>query len=213
MATLTARGHASSQKLLAAAAADLIEHHGELEVQRVAARAGVSVGLIYRHFGSKSGLVAAVVRDFYDRYDREVIDVNPLPGADWAAREYERTARFVNFCYSDPLASTVLVRLSRQPEVAAIEAERIAHHIDAAADNLALGQRRGEIPGDLDPGLAGAMVLGGLRQAMGEALRRPQRPGAEYMITELWRVIVAAVRYCPGGTAGSNVSMREHSNA
>lgn len=204
MATLTARGQASSQKLLAAAANDLVEHFGELEVQRVADRAGVSVGLIYRHFGSKAGLVRAVVEDFYDRYDSEVFDTNPVPGAGWSTREHERTARFVHFFYGEPLAPAVLLHLSRQPEVAATEAARIARHIEMAARNLALGQARGEIPADLDTGIVGAMVLGGLRQAMAEALRRPMRPPPETMIGELWRVIVAAVRF----QAGKNPTAR-----
>jgi AcrR family transcriptional regulator len=52
--------------LLRAAAEELVEV-GELEVAAVARRAGVSVGLPYRYFGTRSGLLIAVVDDFYDR--------------------------------------------------------------------------------------------------------------------------------------------------
>ena len=60
---------AGRDALLRAAADELVERRGVLEVGSVAARAGVSVGLIYRHFGSKAGLLAAVGGDFYVRFD------------------------------------------------------------------------------------------------------------------------------------------------
>src|SRR5687767_4080033 len=90
--------------LLAAAARELVERDGVLEVGPVAARAGVSVGLIYRHFGSKAGLLAAVVGDFYVRFTNEVLELDPLPGASWAARERRRIELAVTFHYEDPLA-------------------------------------------------------------------------------------------------------------
>ncbi len=70
--TLTRRGEATRARLLEAAMAELVERDGALEVASVAARADVSVGLLYRYFGSKAGLVAAVVADFYDRLMTEI---------------------------------------------------------------------------------------------------------------------------------------------
>lgn len=191
----TKKGRATRQRLLEAAVTELVAGNGDMEVERVAARAGGSVGLIYRYFGSKAGLLTAVVQDFYDRCDAEVMGINPVPGADWGTREHERTARYVRFFYMDPLAPIFLTVLSRDPQVAASEAQRIAEQVAAAARNLALGQRRGEIPADLDTGMAGAMVIGGLRQAMTEALARDTRPDPESLTDELWRFIVAAVRF------------------
>ena len=86
------RGIASRRRLLEAAAAELVERDGDLEVAAVAARAGTSVGLIYRHYGSKAGLLGAVIDDFYDRFDAEVIaPALRAEGADWGARERLRT--------------------------------------------------------------------------------------------------------------------------
>ena len=86
----------SRRRLLDAAAAELVARDGRLEVAPVAARAGTSVGLIYRNFGSKAGLLAAVVDDFYDRYDAQVFDA-PLAGLPgWAARERARLEQFLH---------------------------------------------------------------------------------------------------------------------
>nr|QQZ51483.1 TetR family transcriptional regulator [Phenylobacterium glaciei] len=51
----------ASERLIRAAQEELIASHGLLEMQAVAKRAKVSVGLAYHHFGSKAGLIAAVV--------------------------------------------------------------------------------------------------------------------------------------------------------
>ena len=191
----TSRGAASRSRLIAAATDELIDRNGTLEVMSVAARARVSVGLIYRWFDSKSGLVAAVVDDFYDRLDATVFDPDPAPGGTWAERERKRTELAVAFHYDDPLAHVVLSRLAREPQVASIEADRVDRHVSAATRNLERGQQRGEIPKDLDPELVGAMVLGGIREVLRHALARDPRPQREPVIDELWRFIVAAVRF------------------
>ena len=142
----TRRGAATRRRLLEAAAAELVDRDGGLEVAAVAARAGVSTGLLYRYFGSRAGLVAAVVGDFYDRLDAAAMAVNPAADADWGTRERMRTEMGVRFHYEDPLAPVVLSRLAREPEVAAVEAERIARHVRLAARNVERGQRSGRDP-------------------------------------------------------------------
>jgi AcrR family transcriptional regulator len=189
----TKRGAATQQRLLEAATRELVERRGLLEVESVARRAGVSVGLIYRYFGSKVGLVGAVVEDFYRRFAREVMDSNPAPGADWAAREHERTARAVAFHYEEPLAAVVLSRMHLEPGVAAIEARQLDLHIDLAARNVSLGQQRGELPPDLEPRFVSAMVLGGLRRVLAEALAREPRPAQDFVAEQLWRSVAAVL--------------------
>jgi AcrR family transcriptional regulator len=165
-----------------------------LEVGPVAARAGVSVGLIYRHFGSKAGLLAAVVGDFYGRFTDEVLELDPLPGASWAARERRRIELAVAFHYEDPLAKVILGRLARDPEVAAVEARHLRATVMRGARNVAKGQADGEIPNEIDPGIAAALILGGTRQALIEVLSRRERPEAAVVADQLWRLVVAAVR-------------------
>lgn len=192
---LTRRGAATRERLLHAAEAELTQRDGALEVASVAARAEVSVGLLYRYFGSKAGLVAAVVENFYDRLHAEVADTDPAPDADWAARERKRLELSVAFHYREPLAAVVLSRLSREPEVAGVEVRRIGRLVEDAAKNVTAGQRRGELPGDLDPRTVGAMLIGGFRVAMGEALTRRERPDPDRLVEELWRFVVNGVRF------------------
>ena len=193
MATVVKRG-AGREALLVAASQELVERDGVLEVASVAQRAGVSVGLIYRHFGSKAGLLAAVVGDFYVRYDAEVLDLDPLPGASWAARERRRTELAVEFHYDDPLAKVILGRLARDPEVAAVEARHLRVQVARGARNVVRGQRDGDLPEDLDPGIAAAVILGGMRQALIEVLSRRLRPPTYEVAEQLWRLVVHAVR-------------------
>lgn len=193
--SLTRRGAATRERLLRAAEAELIERDGALEVASVAARAEVSVGLLYRYFGSKAGLVAAVVESFYDRFHAQVADTDPAPDADWASRERKRLELSVAFHYREPLAAVVLSRLSREPEVAGVEVRRIGRLVEDAAKNVEAGQRRGELPADLDARTVGAMLIGGFRVAMGEALTRRPRPDTGVLVEELWRFVVNGVRH------------------
>ncbi|WP_370155235.1 TetR/AcrR family transcriptional regulator [Ferrovibrio sp.] len=198
------RGAETRRRILDAAARALVQGGGVCEIGDVARLAGVSAGLSYHYFGSKAGLIAALVEDFYDRYEAAVMDVNPKPGAGWADREKIRTGRLVDFLYADALAPLVLGRLAREPEVAAVEADRIARHVALAARNIELAQGRGEIPAGLDAHLLGAMILGGLRQAVGLALaqshalssRRPahDRLARDRLAAQLWQFIAGAAR-------------------
>ena len=81
-------------RLVRAAQEELVESHGLLEMQAVAKRAKVSVGLAYHHFGSKAGLIAAVVEGFYNRLEEVAFSPSKLSSPDWAGREKERIAAY-----------------------------------------------------------------------------------------------------------------------
>ncbi|MCY1279241.1 Bacterial regulatory protein, tetR family [compost metagenome] len=199
MADLSPKALRTRSSLLEAARAELLEQGGGLEVGRVAERAGVSVGLIYRYFGSRAGLLAAVAEDYYDRYQAQVMAADPLPGSDdWLRREELRTHLVVEFVYAEPLAPLLLVSLAREPEVAAMEAQRIAENVRQGADNIRRGQAAGQLNAELDPELVSAMTLGGMHQALLEALARTPRPPAEWLARQLWQ-FVRGVLVAPGG--------------
>ncbi len=188
----TARGAASRARLVRAAREELIERDGHLEVDSVASRADASVGLIYRHFGNRAGLVGAVVDDFYDRLRTEALEINPAPGGTFAERERARAALFVAFHYADPLARIIAQNLHLDAEVATIEARHRDEMIGLAESVMALGQRRGEIPTDRDAAFIAAMVVGGMREVLGVALSGTRSPDQDETAQKLW-VLIAGV--------------------
>ena len=195
--TPVSRSGASRLRLRQAAAEELAARSGLLEVESVAQRAGLSVGLIYRQFGSRAGLIQSVIEDFYGRYRAEVLGVNPFPGGTWAERERRRTALGVAFHFRDPLARVLLSQLHLDAQVAVFEAAQVDEMIDMCADLVALGQRRGEVPSDRDPQFTGAMIIGGMRRVLVTALSRKPPPTQRAVAHDLWAFIAGAAGIDP----------------
>jgi AcrR family transcriptional regulator len=202
-APATTKGQATRRRLLDVARALMLETGGHVELAQLAKAAGVVPSLVHRYFGSKSGLVAELVDDFFDRFHAEVLDRERYgeSDADWAASERARLERGVRFHYAEPFAAIVYGPLSRDPEVARREAERVAFVVERSARSVRRGQKRGELPVGVDPGLAGAAMFGAMRLVMVEALRRRPRPSPERVIDVLWRQVAASVGLDP--SAGS----------
>ena len=187
-------GVGTRDRLEQAAEAELIAGHGHLEMQAVARRAGVSVGLAYHHFGSKAGLIAAVVEAFYTRLDREVFGAPNWPAATWAERERGRIAAYIGFHYQHPFAPLVIGALSRSPEVLDVEASFTSRTLAAGARMLDAAQRSGEVASGIDPELAIALMSGGIRQALLGALFRDPRPDPSELTNAIWAFMAAALR-------------------
>ncbi|MFC9973427.1 TetR/AcrR family transcriptional regulator [Spirillospora sp. NPDC127200] len=190
MASLSPRGAAARRKILEAAAVELAAT-GDIEVAAVARRAGVSAGLPYRYFGTRRGLLGAVVAAFYDRLDQAVL-FRRFPGATWSERERARVRAWVDHLYADPLSPAVLGRLGGSAEIAGIERERLGRATELGARNLAAGQRDGDLPSGRDPELLVAAVLGGVHAAVALALTRTPLPDAELVAEEMWAFIAGA---------------------
>lgn len=178
----------SRQRLVEAAGEALLQGEGAFEVQHVAKRAGLSVGLAYHRFGSKAGLIGAVVHDVYDRLLR-AIEIEEWPARDWAGRERERTRRFVDFAYDNPLAAVVFSKLASEPEVVTVTTARWNGVVDEGAHNIAQAQRLGLIPDGVDPKLLSALVNGAVRHAVAQALSIDPRPERETLIDQVWTFI------------------------
>jgi AcrR family transcriptional regulator len=190
------RAEQTRTRILRAARAALVAGDGDFELVDLARRAGTSIGLPYHRFGSKSGVIAEVVGEFYDGVWRAV-SLADFPALDWGEREQERLRRLVEYLYAEPLAQLVISTLGRDPQVAALEGARWAELIAAAARNLEKAQRRGQVAADLDPALTAAMINGGVRHAIGLGLAsRPRRP-KDAMVAEIWSFISRALRLEP----------------
>lgn len=186
--TLTAGGEATRQRLIDAARAELLETVGTLEVASVARRAAVSPGLLYRYFGAKDGLVAAVVHAFYDSYDAAVFATSLAPDSNWVDRERLRLAWEIDFLCEEPLAGVIVGRRLREPAAAKADAERLAKQIDLAARNVAHGQLTGEIDPTIDSRLVAAAFIGAFRELMAEALSRDVSPSRASLLDTIWRL-------------------------
>lgn len=186
--TLTAWGEATRQRLIDAARAELLETGATLEVANVAQRAAVSSGLLYRYFGAKDGLVAAVVHAFYDSYDAAVFATSLAPDSSWVDRERLRLTWEIDFLCDEPLAGVIVGRRLREPAAAQADAERLAKQIDLAARNVAHGQSAGEVDPTIDSRLVAAAFMGAFRELMAEALSRDVSPSRASLLDTIWRL-------------------------
>jgi AcrR family transcriptional regulator len=196
-------------RLIRAAQEELVHEGGLLEMQAVARRAKVSVGLAYHHFGSKAGLIAAVVEAFYDRLEEVAFKPSNLVSPNWAGREKERIAAYISFHYDHPFAPLVVGALSRAVEVLDVEQAFTRRQLAAGAYNLRAGQRDGVIPADLDPRLTIALMIGGIRQALIGALTKAQRPDRQELTDKIWVFVAGALRL-PAAAAGVDLEKGLH---
>lgn len=192
MVRTMARAPVGRQQLIDAAREELVLGNGAFELSALTRRAGLSTGALYHHFGSKSGLLAAVYDGFYDGLRHAIADAH-LPAGDWATRERDRTHRFVAYHLADPLAPILLNRTASDPQLTELEAAYIHNLIDNAAANIRYGQKLGELPADLDADGAGAYVIGGLRHGVAQLLRVVPTPAADDATQTLWRFTAAVL--------------------
>jgi AcrR family transcriptional regulator len=193
----TRKGRATQERLLACARDIATANDGHVEIAWVAEAAGVVPSLVNRYFGSRAGLIGALLDDFFGRLRAEVLDLNLDDQGTWLQHERIRLEKGVHFHYTDPAAVVIYTRLSREPEVALTESRHIDKVIKHAAANIRRGQKRGELPSSIDPELAGAAMFGAMQRVMVTALGRTPRPRPERIVEVLWRQIAAAVETDP----------------
>jgi AcrR family transcriptional regulator len=193
----TQKGRATRERLIACARDIAIANDGHVEIAWVAEAAGVVPSLVNRYFGSRSGLISALLDDFFGRLRAEVLDLNLDDRGTWAQHERIRLEKGVHFHYIDPAAVVIYTRLSREPEVAMNENRHIGGVVKHAAANIRRGQKCGELPSSIDPELAGAAMFGAMQRVMVTALGRTPRPRPDHIVEVLWRQIAAAVDINP----------------
>jgi len=193
----TQKGRATRERLLACARDIAIANDGHIEIAWVAEAAGGVPSLVNRYFGSRAGLVSALLDDFFDRLRFEVLDLDLDDLGTWVQHERIRLEKGVHFHYTDPAAVVIYTRLSREPEVASTENRHIDRVVKHAAASIRRGQKRGELPSSIDPELAGAMMFGAMQRVMVTALGRTPRPRPDRVVEILWRQIAAAVDINP----------------
>ncbi len=179
-------------KILAAAEAILREGEGDLEMGQVAEKADVSVGLAYHYFGSKSGMLGAIIDAFYDRYNA-VVNQYIDPDINWGVREKDRLMAAVEFLYNDPMAPVILGKMAHTNQVAAVESARHEEMIEMATRNIGSGIKRGDIGQHIDPAIAGAAITGAMRGGIMHAMGMKPRPDPAILTHQIWGMIAGAL--------------------
>lgn len=186
--------HETAHKLIHAAEEELLRNDGTMEMSAVARHAGVSVGLAYHHFGSKTGLIAAVVDLFYEPL-RDILLGTAIPlELEWAAREQSRTSAMVDHYYDSKLAPLIAGRLAREPEVLDIETAHMNALLQLGAKNIAQGQKQGLVDATLDPQVTVNLLMGGVHLALDQAVLAKKRPSRPQLKKQIWQFISHALR-------------------
>ena len=198
---MAGRGEKTRARLIGVAAQHLVAGDGALDVTRVAADAGISVGGLYHHFASKEALLEAVVEDFYDRYGEAVMTRTFRDEGRWPARERARSHAAVRFHYGDPLSPVLLGRTARDGTVARVDAAHLARIGRVSARNLRRAVKDGELPRDLDCEPAGAMLMGGTQLLLATAVATTPRPDEDQLAETLWTFVARIVGIDPESAA------------
>jgi AcrR family transcriptional regulator len=165
---------AATKEAIFDAARELIAHGGyaEARVAAVAERAGVATGTVYRHYGSKAELFAAVFRRV-SQGEVDALVAAADAGSDRPAAERIADA-FETFARRAMRAPRLAYALLAEPVDPLIEAERLAFrraYRDGAARVIDEGVASGELPPQ-DAGFTAAALVG----AAGESLVGPLSP-------------------------------------
>lgn len=184
----------SDVRILMAAEQELLANDGRLEMLAVARRADLATGLAYRYFGSKAGLIAAVVDSFYSPLRKIALGDAIALSQPWESREKARTSALIDYFYDHPMAKLIAGRLSREPEVLDVENAHMKALLEAGARNIAQGQAHGVVDPNLDPDITVALLMGGIRQAINSAITADQVTPRKLLLSNVWRFIESALK-------------------
>ena len=154
-----------------AAANDVLADRGErAEVREVAARAGVGVGTLYRHFGDRGGLLIAALeeasRRTLERVREAAAEANPRTALRAVvgvfAEEYERSG-----------ALFAIARHEQLPEDSAV-ADDLRQTLETVVDLFEQGRLLGTFRADLDAQLMTDVLVAAMDVFAGPAKGRPQ---------------------------------------
>lgn len=126
-------------------------------VAQIAEEAGLSVGALYNHYGSKAELLAAVVeRHSAEELGRLLAAGPPMGVIDLIADQGRRLDH-------GPLAAPLLVELitasRRDPDAARILLREVSGREELMAELIRFGQAAGDVVSDVDPAVVARFCL------------------------------------------------------
>lgn len=158
-----AERRAESDRNLLLAAAELIAEEGfaAATFERVGARAGYSRGLASQRFGSKEGLIEALIDDLHERSDELSAAVYPEPPSGLEALLVSVGTYLTNFESETALRAYFVSMAGTVATLSRLRAAFAASHMKAKKRFMAqieLGKDDGSIASDLDAEAAALMV-------------------------------------------------------
>jgi AcrR family transcriptional regulator len=180
-----ARRLATRERIVGAALDQVAEGgYGSAGVQTVAARAGVAVGTVYRHFPSKGELFAEAFRRASQRELDVVLEISDADGRSAAERVGAAVEAFARRALAGPVLAYALLA---EPVDPAVESERLRFRIgyrDAFARVLDDGVAEGELRPH-DTRTVAAALVGGLGEALVGPLSAANGNSKEALIATL----------------------------
>jgi AcrR family transcriptional regulator len=126
-------------------------------VAEIAKAAGLSVGAIYNHYGSKAELLSAVVERHGAQELGELLSGDGATGVlDLIAAQGRRLDRGPVLA---PLLAEVILTARRDPDVAAILLREVQGRERVLGDVIRFGQSAGDIAGDVDADVVARFCL------------------------------------------------------
>jgi TetR/AcrR family transcriptional regulator len=124
----------------------------EVTVEEIAERAGVAVGSIYNHFGSKAGLHASVVQSALD-VDRQFMDLAYTPDRGPVEQLYAAAEEYLEFYLRTPEYFRMLAFPADPGQYQAGRdlAERLAESVNEQNSRMVAALRRGMESGLVRP--------------------------------------------------------------
>jgi AcrR family transcriptional regulator len=177
--TQTERREKAERRMLQAAVGVLAEKgFAGLTLNEVGEAAGYSRGLPTHYFGRKDELLAAMARFIVERFNKGM-QLSQIPGAgDGLAAVQRATDYYLESVARDPTTMrallVILTEATSHPDLfpAIVELNRSA--VARFADQIRIGQTRGEILAEIDPDAHAVLILGELRGIAGHWLSDPQ---------------------------------------
>ncbi|HET6809977.1 MAG TPA: helix-turn-helix domain-containing protein [Acidimicrobiales bacterium] len=126
-------------------------------VAQIAEEAGLSVGALYNHYGSKAELLAAVVeRHSAEELGRLLAGGPPMGVVDLIA---EQGKRLDHGPMEAPLLVELITASRRDPDAAQILLGEVSGREELMAELIRFGQAAGEVVADVDPAVVARFCL------------------------------------------------------
>jgi AcrR family transcriptional regulator len=187
--------HRSKIELLRAAEAEFAEHGlTSAKVERITARAGVSKGAFYLHFGSKEDAFRLIVESFLARFAaciEPAVDIErglPANAEEMVAHVLQHDVAILEVCWQNrALLRMLLEGGGGSPHAYLVEEFRERTRVQAEAW-MRQAMEAGVYRSDLDPAIVSGLVSGAYERLVQDLIKLERKPDVEAWCRQLMEV-------------------------